>query len=288
MLQYWWSRRQLIVHPMGNLFVELQIDGMVVRFEITEREPLELFQYGTEGPRAIIDYLVPMLGVDPDLAKLILERASAVVRVDTLAVPNDPGHWQPDVGLDPRTVLRREAPGMIGVSIRAVDSTFRREPGRVRSKDSRRLLEELVRMGRASDMSDSEIARKSSVPRETIRDVRRRLEREQVAKASILARGPRGRLDADQVQAVLAEIDHAKGNAAEAARRLGLPERTVRGIRSRAAERVVEKRVRPDADMKRKLFELVRSGMSPTEASRRLGMSDRTARGWVRKARLSE
>ncbi len=316
LVQYWNSQPSLVVHHMGNLVIELVIGSESVTVEITDPLVLADLTEDPAGPMAVLDYLVDQMGIDQADAMMILENAAATVRVDVIADPADPDAWRPGVNptvTDPYTgqgygatsaaaALPDASSRLLGELLREADVQARRDPHRRRSRRGRELLDVAVRTGRAQGLSDAELARRTGIPRTTLRDARVRTERQERVAEQFKDRQQGQRMTRPQQEVVLEEIIRADGNAAEAARRLGLAPRTVREIRARAQsaarargdesfETVPPETVRRSytAQDRSALISLVRDEqVTATEAGRRLGVPVRTARDWVRAARFEE
>jgi transposase-like protein len=306
LLMYWQTRRQLAVHDMGNLVIELSVGGVQVRVEITSPGVLDEFQHGV-GPRAVLDELARATGLPPaDALKLIETVDSASVRVDTFRVPQDPLAWSPEPGLAVDRVMPQAAFDMLRERLVEADHE-RSVKGGPRSEAAQELVAIAIRAGEARGIGDTEISRLTGIPRSTLRDSRRRLSgaaprprspaRPSRGGGGVVqppeppSQAPRRRLTMEERGQVLEAIERAGGNAARAARELGLPERTVRDIRkaleTRPRQEVVRTRTRRtyDESVRDRLLDRVRAGESAAAAARALGIRERTARDWVLAAR---
>jgi transposase-like protein len=307
LMREWYRAASLSSHHVpGNLVITLQIGGQAVTFEITDEAVLRDYM-GNRRPVAILDYLSDKMGIPPDQAMSILEDVDrADVRVDALFVPDSEYRWRS--GVDPSTgfgapppeeELPKAALGFVGDRLSEEDQTMRRGRGRRRSARGEDLLRQLVVIAREQGLSDAEAARRSGVPRTTIRDTRYRLEREDRARVQIGLRSPGQQYTEEQRSQIVQAVRESGGNASQAARRLGLPPRTVREIRQRHREAMASpesheapapSRSRYTAGQKSGLIDRMRDlmsseGLSATAAGRRIGVKPRTARGWVQQER---
>jgi len=248
------------------------------------------------SPAAMLDYLSTKAGMDPADAEVILNEAAATVRIDTIRDPSAPDLWRPGVnpvtgqGAEaPDEVLPEALPTLAGAILVEEDKRVKRGIGRRRTAFASKLLNVAVRAGVEQGLSDAEISRRTGVPRTTIRDTRYRQQQTAVAKEELALRVPGRALSQAQRTAVLDEIKRSQGNASEAARRLGLPPRTVREIRQREAERPREVSARKSytaTERKALVAEVRRTGEPASVVGRRLGVPGRTARGWIRSEKM--
>lgn len=293
----WWVRQpSLIRHEIGNLVVELKVGNKLVQFEITDPQVLDDLRY--VGPQAVVEYVAKEMDIDEADAQLILDNSPAHVRVDTIRIPGDPNHWTPDPGLEPEVVLRKESLEMIGALHEQEEERIARNRTSRRTKMARELVDAAVRAGRQQGLSQAEVSRRTNIPASTLGDARRRVDRKLQVPTVLRQRKTGQRLDQAQQNVVLAELKKTRGNAAKAARNLGLPARTVRGLRARQKQATKQGKKKTRAQKKKgvwsasdrqKLLDLVKNTrVTPTEAGRQLGIPARTARGWVRKARLED
>lgn len=309
LLLFWDSRRSLAVHEMGNLVVEMNVLGRLVSFEVTNPAVLEDLHH--VGPIAVLEYLARATGLDRDVAMDILAASSARVRVDCLQVPDDPTAWRPGVhpvsgagAEDAEDVMAREAVAMLSELVIEQDQISARAKSRRRTTNGDAYLREIVRVAREKGLSDAEVARRTGLPRTTIRDARHRTEREGVVRRELARKAPRAAFRSEQREAILREVTAAKGNASEAARRMGVSPRTVREMRQRAVqeerraellrpgERMAARtRYTPDAKaetLSRILGTMREKNLTASEAARENGVRDRTGRQWVREFRRKD
>lgn len=289
-------------HDMGNLVITLRIGSEEVSFEITNPDILDSLR--ESGPQSVMQAVIKELGFGEAVGEQILARTAAHLEVDTFRDPSAPDAWQPGVTFDRGMAfgappmsqeLPPAVPRMVGELLREEDVERKRGVGRRRSKLATGLINEIVKRGREEGLSDAKLAKQYGLPRTTVRDVRHRQERRVRVRKTLGVRPAGKQLTKPQRSTVLAEIRRQKGNASAAARELGLPARTVREIRQRAAEastpratpRVVPTGGSHSASVRSKVLAGVRSGMTPTAAGRAAGVAGRTARGWVRSERLT-
>ena len=306
LLLFWDSRRSLAVHEMGNLVVELNVLGKLVTFEVTNPAILEDLHH--VGPIAVLEYLARAMGLDHDVAMDILGASAAVVRVDCLQVPDDPTAWRPGVhpvsgigAQDAEDVMAREAVAMLSQLVVEQDQISARARSRRRTTSGDAYLREIVKAAKKKGLSDAEVARRTGLPRTTIRDARYRTAREAAVRQDLARRTPKSSFKNEQREAILREVVAARGNASEAARRMGVSPRTVREMRQRAAheehradllgagQRLGQRtRYTPDSKaetLSRILRTMREDKVTASEAARTNGVRDRTGRQWVREYR---
>jgi DNA-directed RNA polymerase specialized sigma24 family protein len=291
-LSYWAHRPSLVVHEMGNLVLEMNLHDKLVVVEIVDPDVLDRFR-GPEGPAAVISHLVGLLGMDPaDAASLLGNVTSTRAVVDTLRIPGEPYAWKPDADKVPEEVMPREAPILLNALLRAADEEAARGVRRRRTPEGEELLRAAVRMAAIRGWSVTKLAREIKIPISTLRDVKTRMDREIKGAEEFRKRPARTRLTADQTTLIRRGLATWGDNAAEVARRLGVPERTVRDVRARdVAGRPVPtaeapRAVRHYTDRDRKAFLKKLERNSPSEAARLVGIPERTGRQWQRDARF--
>jgi transposase-like protein len=291
------------------MVVTLRILGSEVTFEIVDENVLAAYM-ADQHPVAVLEYLAECMGIDKKEALRLIEEADeARVRVDTLQVPDTEVHWEP--GVHPvhgygaegaKEVLSGAVVGFLGELASQEDKAAVRGKSRRRSRKGEQLVSDIARISKQQGISIAEASRRSGVPRETLRDARRRSERlERQAVVVQRVHEPRQRFDSEQRAAILAAVARSNGNASKAARELGLPDRTVREMRQREREATLaapHERAAPVrhryADQEReallsRMGSLMRErGLTATEAGRQVGVADRTARGWVHAARRKD
>lgn len=282
----WISRPSLVVHEMGHVEIDLQIRGATVKFEITDAKALDDLRY--VGPNKLIEHISKQMGIDERDAMALLDEASAQVIVRAIRDPKHPNAWQADEELDPTKALPRAVPELLREL--SEEANIQRDVRRPRNRQGREVLAAAVRSQEKLGLSDTQMARRTGIPRTTLRDARIRAQRQQVTIEQFATRRKGQRLTPEQTQLVRDELARRDNNAAAVARSLGLPARTVRELRARTARTVTgQPRKRHSAQTRAELVDLVRNtGVTATEAARTLGVPPRTARGWVRKARFEE
>ena len=276
LIQFWEARQSLAVHEMGNLKVTLQIGNREVTADFVDPALLDLLR---QDPNLLVQEVIQLLGVGPEMGATLLEHARATVQVDTLRVPYHPTAWVSDA--PPDVVLPAAAPWMIAETMAEIDRQAKRGARRKRSPSARAALDLLVKKGRESGKTASQIAKEAGLPASTVRDTVNRQGRAETG-------APRPtKLTPTVVREVLAKTG---GNAAAAARQTGIPERTLRDARARAARLEAAKTAPPppvrDPATKASLLAAVQAGEKPSVAARRLGIAPRTARDWAHDARL--
>jgi len=305
LLDFWNSRRSLAVHQMGNLAIDLTLGSELVHVEITDALVIEDYQ-GVRGPTAVLDALVEALGIDPVLARSLIEGAHATVRVDTLQIASDPNAWRPEPGMEPEVALPAAAPRLLGQLLQESDRETARGVRRRRTPEGEALIRSILAIADTQGLSLAEAGRRSGIPRETLRDARARMYQETETREARLERAPRARLTRDDEARVEEALATWGGNAAEVGRRLGMPARTVRDVRDRlvreattpaAPERAPKKVPRggpaPEtparrtwtSEEKRRVLRKVGAGVPASEAGRSIGVPARTARQWVEDAK---
>lgn len=285
-------------HHVGVLEITITLAGVSQVIEVTDRAVLEAFR--NVGPVVVLDHLAGLLGMDRKDAMMLLEEARVEATATRLQVPSEPEAWRPDPDKVPVDVLATVSPDFLAAQLKEADEAARRARGRPRSLRGRHLLDVIVRMGKVRGWSDIEIAKRTHLPRETVRDARHRIERTELLQVELGER-PAGRpLTPVQRQVVLERVEALRGNASAAARQLGLPARTVREIRQRAAQEAARRVGLPglpeavprartawkDTDRDRLFKRMRRTGRSASEVARDLGIPDRTARRWVRSKKI--
>lgn len=308
----WLTKASLAPHAPGNLVITLYIGSTSVTVEITE--PSVITEMFTD-PNAVLDDLAAHMNMPLADAQMILDQASAVVRVDTLRDPNHPDDWKP--GVDPTRLTGAEGPEqvmpnaaapLVGALMQQEDRRIRRDSHRPRTRYGRRLMELAITAGKQQGLTDKAIGQRIGAPRTTVRDARYRMERAEKIKQHFGTRTPGQRLTDAQKQIIRQELRRRKGNASRTARELGLPARTVRDFKTREARAAAQQRAarrsrRPAAAQptpSRKKYtaqeksqivsqmigRMQQTGESASEAGRALGVNPRTARSWIRQARL--
>lgn len=281
---FWASRPSLVQKAWGVLTLQITIGSTSVTIEITDPDILDDLETG--HMQSLIDKLAEDMQLDRRDAEALLDESSDVVAtVDRIRPPSQPKAWSPDAGTEPDKVLPQASIAWIRDVAKDVDREARRDKGRVRTRRGKTLLRMVVQSGQQQGLTDSEISKRTGIPKSTVRDARMRVDRDKRVVAEFQSRRPGQRYTAEQKQIVMERLKESDGNAAEVARQLGLAPRTVRGIRARASTPKAKRRSYTKAD-RSKLFSLVEKGMNPTEASRELGIAPRTGRGWVRKEKI--
>ncbi len=298
LVDYWNTEAPLRKNGIGNLVVEIQIGSTAVTVEVTD--PIVLDDMRIVGAKALFDYLADSMGMPRKDAVSLLEEASGAVTVDVIRDPNNIDAWKP--GIHPirgegaesaADVLPTASADLLKAAIREQDAELRRAPGRPRTGEAKKLLESAVRMGKTQRLSNAELSRRTGIPRSTLRDARRRMARAEAIKKApktLRVHKPRQRLTPRQEKLVLAELSRQEGNAAAASRATGIPARTIRDIRARAAA-PAPRAPRPKGGwteaQREALIERVKTeDITASQAAREAGIPPRTARGWVRKAKL--
>lgn len=286
--EFWDSRPSLVVHNWGVLRLAITVGGTEAVFEVSDPAILDDLEGG--DTRAFVDWLAERMGVDPEDAVDLLDRSSHVVAaVDRIRPPGEQAGWEPDPGMGAEDVLPDATLEWVGDIERQLDIELKRGKGRPRTRQARRLLEAVVKRSMERGLTNRQISKDTGLPVSTVRDTRMRVERQDVVREEFFARRPGQRLTEEQRELVLDTLDASKGNAAEAARQLGIPARTIRGLRQRELEASAARQPKgrssySEAD-KQAVLERVRAGLSATEAGRELGIPGRTARGWVAKSK---
>lgn len=275
LIQFWDSRRSLHMHEWGNLRVTLQVGNREVNVEFVHPGLLDLIR---RDPSEASAEIIKLLGLGPELGKIILDASSAKVAVDALRIPGHPTAWKSEA--DPEVILPASAPWMLAEILKDIERKKGRGPRRKRNKEAMEILNKLVADGVSQGKTAAQIAREFNLPSSTVRDTMARQARE---RAGVPAPKRVSRTDLQQA------LRASKGNAAEAARKLNIPERTMRDARAREA-RLVAAATRPPPDVrapetKSQLLQAVAKGEKPSIAAKRLGIAPRTARGWAHEAR---
>lgn len=294
LVDFWLSRPSLVPLLPGNVHVTLTIGGRTVEVEITDPNVIREMM---SNPRALLDEVARHADLPVDAARLLLSQGSAVVRVDTIMDPSRIDAWRPGQHANgagappPELVLPGEVPKLIAALVREADQEQARGRRRKRTAAARQLISLAIEQGVRRGQSDAAIAKALGLPRTTVRDARVRAEGERRVRTELAGRKTGARLSPTQRELVRRELQRTNNNAAQAARNLGLPPKTVRDLRARQEQRVAPaapaRRVGPTerAALTSKLVAAVQGGQTATEAGRALGLSDRTSRRWVQQAR---
>ena len=285
-LNWWNAQPSLRVHELGDLTITIRIHGVETKVEITDRPTLDRFR--TEGASALIEVLAGMTGLPIDEAKAVLAEAGGTVTSQSIRDPSRVDAWKPSPDAEPKESVQKFMPQVLGQMIADIDRKVRRAPGQPRTDEAERLMRLAVRSAQVLKLSDAELARRTNIPRETLRDARKRIERGQKIAKQFAVRVPGRPFTIEQRKIILDTVKDTKGNAAEAARKLGLAERTVREIRSRAAEEPRPRKRYTDADKERLFRTMARRRLTVSETARRLGIPERTARQWSKARRDKE
>lgn len=290
---FWNSRPTLVSHNWGVLTLQITVGSTPVVIEVTNPDILDDLSVGDTS--SLVAQLAKDMQLDlHDTEMLLSETTDVVATVDRLRPPDGSGMvWQPDPSLSPDVVMPRAAVDWLADVGQEADMQSRRDQGGRRSKRSRDLLRLVVSTGLDQGMSDRQISSRTRLPVSTVRDTRERIDREKRVSKQFKGRKRGQRYTSEQRRVVEEVLSDTDGNAAEAARRLGLPSRTVRDLKrsiERAPEespkKTLQRRSYSESDRDELLDLVKKEGVSATEAGRRLGVSGRTARGWVRQAKL--
>ena len=303
---FWMGARSLRMLTPGNLVIELVIGTESTRIEITDPDLLEAFIRGPAGQQDLVDDLVRNMGLPPEQALELLLEADARVRVDVLQDPHDREAWQPGEALSPRGLpsgghpVSEALPGasgrFLGELLREEDQRVARGKRRRRSKKGEHLLTQVLLYRETRGLSVKETSEITGVPPSTLRDAIAREKAPVKVPKAFVGRKYRGRLSKPQERVIRGRLKKER-NAAEVARQLGIPERTVRDVRARARAAAPQvqlgrqasvggPRAYTRADVDRVMDTAKREGITPTEAGRRFGVPGRTARGWARGRKL--
>lgn len=309
---FWFATPSLRRVDPGNLVIELSLNAQVVRVEITDPALLnKLMRNPSAGPQAILDHLAKHTGLPFKQGQELLMEAQAEVSVDTIRDPKRPNAWQPGEEITPNGKLvgaksvedeLPEASGrFLGELAREDDKVSRRAPGAPRGKRGAELLRQIVEYGQSQKLTNKKLSQITGVSSSTLGDARRRFAPPAPKKLPKSFKGrKRGQaITSQQKRVILNRLKKTKGNAAQVARDLGLPPRTVRDVRARAkasasrASSSVGTRKKgaraasyTPAD-KQQLLQLMQGqNLTATAAGRQLGVPARTARSWARKAKL--
>ncbi len=266
---YWNSKPSLVMHDYGVIELQISLGGTVTVVEVSDRKLIDRIEGGDY--QALVDHLASKAGVSVlEMQAMLTQVDEVVATVDRIRPPSDPDWWQPTPGTEPDVVL----PTVVGAWASEV---VQKERGQTESK--KKLTALVAVIGQQEGKSLAQISAETKIPRSTLRDALERDRREREAVVQIRPKGQR--LTEGEKETVLRAYAET-GNAAEVGRRLGVSDRTVRGIVEREQESV--KLLRRSA-LQDKLLEMVESGMSASAAGREIGVAPRTARGWVRKMR---
>lgn len=302
LVQLWLGAASLRPHIPGNLVIQLGYEGRAVTIEITDETVLRGL-VTSAGPMAVIEFIAQAMGVEAQDALSLLDGCTARARVDVLY--HSQAQWQPGVhpakgegGEDVVTAMPRETPHILSAMVKRHEQATGRETRRKRDREGQALVDMALRLGKKLGLSDTALSKQTGIPRSTLRDARIRSGQD---RGVFKGRKPGQPFVTKDRERILAEIRATKGNAAAAARRLGLPERTVREIRGRAEREAAAQKTTPDAvvpsarthysaeDRERltsALQERIQKGQSASEAARELGIRERTARQWVREEKI--
>lgn len=290
---FWDSRPSLVVHSWGVLQLSITIGNTEAVFEVTDPSMLDELEAGDTA--GFIDWLAKGMGISSEDAEELLDRSSRVIAaVEKIRPPDQTLSWSEEPGMAAEDVLPDAALSWVGEVEKALDQEERRRPNQRRSRKARRLLVSVVESSMDRGLSDAEISASTGVPRSTVRDTRMRIERRAQKHPAFLAREPGDRLTDEQKRVIFDTLDKTSGNAAETARQLGVPARTVRGLRNRTTDArkdttrthrgntsISHRSSTYTADDKAAVFDGVDSGLSASEAGRQAGVPARTARRWV-------
>lgn len=277
---FWDARQSLVMHAWGVLNLRVTIAGREATFEIADPAVLDAIEAGDMQP--LIDLLARDMNLERRQVEQILDESSEVVAtVDRIRSKSRPNAWTVDADMSSEQVLSKAATDWVRNLAQEIDIEIRRGKGRPRSARGKAIVRMAIDLGKRKKIGDAELSRMTGIPSSTLADTRNRIAREQTITKTFKTRKRGERLTPVQERVVLDAITRNQNNAAEAARELGLPARTVRDVRTRA-QLVARGGARYSTDIKSKLLNIVRSqGISATEAGRQLGVSPRTARGWV-------
>lgn len=279
--RFWDSRPSLVMHNWGTLKLAINIGGEEAVFEVTDPHVLDELEHGDTAP--FIDWLAEKMDIDPEDAEEILDHSTHVVAaVDKIRPQNQT--WSPDPGMSPFDVLPDATTTWVGSVQKELDREVSRRKGRPRSRKQRRLIEAAVEQASRRGLSIREISEDTGLPPSTVRDAKMRVDRQKVVVKEFQARRKGQRLTDNQKSLILDTLTETSGNAAETARRLGIPARTVRGLRQRNRATLKRNRRSKYTELERtQVAKLVEQGVSATEAGRQVGVPGRTARRWMAK-----
>lgn len=301
LIQDWMSKASLANNAPGNLVVTLNIGNTTISVEITEPSIIE--EMFTK-PSIIEEEIAKAMPLPLDAARDVVSQAAAEIRVDAIRDPNNIDAWKPGYNAvkgsgapAPEDVMPRASASLVGALLQEEDRG--RSPRAPRSDRAKQLVKYAVVIGNKEGLTDAQLSDLTGVPRTTIRDARLRQDRAERVQRTFGSRRPGQPLTESQRDVVRQTLKEKGGNAAAAARELGLSARTVRDLRARDARaQATAKPARVSArrmssaqvgDLKQRLFQRMRStGESATEAARGLGIAPRSARRWARKRRLGE
>jgi len=280
----------LAMHKPGNVRIQLRVGTTEIEFEITDRKLLEEAQH---DPSKLVAYVASKMGIDKADAEQILSQSRATVTIDTIYWRDlvKQTIWRPEPGRDLDEVFPKNT--LVLIKKLTEEEDLYRAARRIRTPQGRRLLDTAVRLGKERGWTYKEMAKQTGFPRSTLRDAFVRMERQKIVRAEFSERKVGQRLTVDQKATIVSELQVESGNAAAVARKLGVPARTVRDLKSRSSRptpraRTHRRYTQSDRDA---LIDIVRTQqLTPTEAGRTMGVPDRTARQWVQRARekLSE
>lgn len=269
---YWNSRPSLVMHDYGVIELQIVIGTTTTIVEVADKKVIDAVEGG--DTTALVSYLAGKAGVSPAEMSTLLGRADEVIAtVDRIRPPSDPNFWTETPGTEASVVL----PTVIA----AWATEAAQAP--ITPAEKRKVVGLVALFGQQEGKSLTEISKESGIPRSTLRDA---LERERMTQQRQIRQRTKGaRLESTEraeVMRLFAETE----NATDVARKLGLSDRTVRGVvqRERGPVRNIRK-----AGLMDGLYDLaIGKGMSASAAARELGMPERTARSWVRKMKKKE
>ena len=287
LLNLWEAQPSLAQHQFGALSIQLTMGSSETQFQIVDPKVLEDLQNGNTS--ALIEAIASSLEITRDEAEFLFSEMDEIaLQVDRLKIQDDPDAWTREIPQKAQyDVLKQDYSQFLGEmeSKKQIE-----EPEQV--LETRKMSTEYAFQQVKSGKSVSQVARELGIPRSTLASRMERTLREKIIHPAFRSRKKGQRFDEKQKEVIVETLKESKGNASEAARRLGLSPASVRDVKKREASK---KRVRRKASPKKtqagkhttrtknRLLKLVKEGLTASEAARKIGVPGRTARSWVLK-----